>query len=108
MNANSLREELVEAIIEGVQFEIKNNDEDNVECLIETGTSAMFDAIGNMIIYTSTCKEIIDALDFDLFSDDNCYGIVPHSYENAADIALTELGNNEINMEEIVNNELNK
>ena len=100
---NSLREELEEAVREDIKFYLSGDaDMDNLQ---DIAYEALHAAMDNMCTYTSTCKEIIDACDVDIFSDVNELGEQPNSWGQAAYLGLMEIFvDTEAIMEEEVNN----
>ena len=89
----SLYDEIIESVVEDLRFEysgkeLKEMDQDVLDDRIY---ELMDIPMNNMTVYTNTCKDIIDACKFNVFSDDNMTGIRPDSIEEAAYMALFEL-----------------
>ncbi len=101
---DQLQNYIIDIIKSDIKWAIENenysepNDEIIQELLAET--------LDTMCIYRYDCKKFIKILeeqnDFDIFSDDNSFGSIPSSYEQAAYIALYDLAN-EIIYSEVYN-----
>ena len=100
MTRNSLRNEIIEAIQEDLMYELSNDKGVNeYEDLTDIAIDSHHAVMDNMCTYTQTCKEIIEACDFDVFSDDNVLGERGNSVEQCAYIALMEV---DIDIDEII------
>ena len=102
MTKNSLREEIIDAIAEDVRYELSADGYIDID-LTDIAIDSHHAVMDNMVTYTQTCKEIIEACRFDVFSDDNVLGERGNSVEQCAYIALMEI---DIDIDDIISEAL--
>ena len=91
-------DKLEEYVVESMQEDLDKDNLFDEEDLHNRVT----EEIKSIMTYDSDCKECVEDLNFDVFSDDNMFAIQPQGWHDAGTIALEELWINNTDVDEML------